>query len=278
VGPENFSGGTLVDEQTGKRISIRRPSCIGGWLARNSWLLLYCESAARQWYDLYSIAHHRMARTGTPIPDGMNPVAIGKDWIQYFAVDTGTYVFQNIRTQKLRRLRAWRPGGGVIPDLNMPSLAQKLCAPLRVPSDWTPYARWGAYPHNEKLHAGTVTFLNGVAIAQGTTHPDSEGNVIGEAYEERCGSHVKKLIRGVGEVPVNRGIWFANAHAMISGGDYDRRLQGWALPSLKPIAIPVPRYDQGLIGRYQMALSSRRLYLVDGAYQLWVARRPALPR
>lgn len=215
-----------------------------------------------------------MVRTGIPANNGMNPVAIGSHWIQYFVVSNGTSVFQNVHTRKIRRLPAWRPGGRVIPDLNSPTLARTLCPPLRVPSDWAPYARWSAYPHSEKLHAGTVTFVGGIAIAQGTTRPDSAGNVVGVAYRERCGSRVRKLISNVGEVPVNRGIWFANADAVITFGDYDQKLQGYALPSLRRITIPVPGTDQGLLRPYNIALSSRRLYLVGSDYQLWVAKGP----
>jgi hypothetical protein len=273
--PEHFSGGTLVDEETGSQKSVPRTGCYG-IIVGAPWLMFYCPSAPRPTYELYSIPQHRVVRAGIPADTGMNPVAIGKAWIRYFVVKTGAYIFQNIKTQKTRTLSALRPGGRVIPDLNSPTLARKLCSPLRVPSDWAPYARWSTYPHNEKLHAGTVTFLDSLAIAQGTTRPDSRGNVVGEAYAERCGSRVKRLVAGVGEVPVNAGIWFANADALITGGDYDRNLQGWALPGLEPISIPVPGYDQGLMGPYQMSLSSRRLYLVDAHYELWVARGPAL--
>ena len=269
VGPQHFSGGTLVDEETGKHTRVRHSGCYG-FLTGGPWLLFYCPSPPLLSYQLYSLVQRRIVRRGIAASTGMNPVAIGRDWIQYFVVKSGTYVFQNIRTQKMRTLPAWRAGGTTIPDLDSPRLAHNLCAPLRVPADWTPYARWTNYPFNEKLHAGTVTLIGRSAILAGTTHPDSTGAYHEHGYLERCGSHTK--------TPFATPPFASNAHALIADTDAGGlRLYGWGLPDLKPFVVRLPGYDQGLIVPYRPALSSRKLYLVDHAYQLWVAPSPKLP-
>ena len=102
---------------------------------------------------------------------------------------------------------------------------------------------------------------------QGTTRPDSAGSVVGHAFAERCGSRRKKLIPNVGAIPINSGIWLSNSQVLISGGDYDRALSGYDLPSLRPITIPVPGANQALVAPFSTALSSRNVYLVDSADQ-----------
>jgi hypothetical protein len=196
-----------------------------------------------------------------------NPVAVGADWIEYFAVDSGGYVFQNIASGRLRILVAWRPGGRIIPDLNAPSLARTLCAPLRVPADWTPYAAWSAYPFNEKLHAGAVTLDGRFAIAAGTTHPDLQGQYASETLLERCGSYIRRPLGGD---------FTASPHVVLAGNVYNGPLAGYALPSLTPVRVAVPQYDQGLYRPYSFVLSARGLYLVDWADNAFFAPVPRL--
>jgi hypothetical protein len=151
------------------------------------------------------------------------------------------------------------------------SLAGRLCSPLRVPPDWTPYAQWSAYPYNEKLYAGSVIVDGRFAVVAGTSRPTSSGEVIGYGYVERCGSPVRKPISG--DV-------VANAHAIISlGGGSDPALTGWLLPSLTPVTIPAPRYAQGVYGNdTSIALSSHNLYLWDSVDDALLAPSPTLPR
>jgi hypothetical protein len=220
---EHFSGGTLVDERTGRRDQVARSGC-EGLLAGGPWLLFYCHSTTAPSYALYSMPRHRMVRTGMSATGGMNPVAIGSDWIQYFVVATGGYVFENVTTQRLRSLLAWRAGGTTVPDLNSRSLARKLCAPLRVPADWTPYARWSNYPFNEKLHAGTVTLLGGSTILTGTSHPDSSGAYHDVSYAQRCGTRHRQSLAGP---PFS-----INAHLVIGGVDGAGALRLTACPGM----------------------------------------------
>lgn len=266
---EPFSGGVLLNEQTRQRTSVPRAGCFAIAVAADRWVLFDCYGSSAGNYQLYSIAHRSWRAIAAPAR--ANPDAIGTDWIEYFAVDSGSDVFQNITTGTLRTLSAWRPGGTTIPDLNAPSLAQRLCSPLRVPSDWTAYAQWSAYPYNEKLHAGSVTVDGRFAVLDGTSRPTSTGQVTGYAYVERCGSRVRK--------PISQG-FVANAHAIIAPtGGSDPTFTGWLLPSLTPVTIPAPGYDQGMFGdQTGIALSSRHLYLWDSVDDALIAPSPALPK
>jgi hypothetical protein len=264
-----FSGGVLINEQTGERRSVPRSDCLAVAVSAGRWVLFDCYGSSAGNYQLYSIAH----RSWRPVaaPARANPEAIGAYWIEYFAVDSGTYMFQNIKTGAIRTLSAWRPGGTAIPDLNSRSLARRLCSPLRVPADWTPYAKWSSYPYNEKLHAGLVTLDGRFAVVQGTSRPTSSGEVTAYAYVERCGSRVRK--------PISHQ-FAANAHAVIAlTGGSDPKFTGWLLPSLTPVTIPAPRYAQGVYGDYSgIALSTHSLYLWDSVDDALVAPSPALPK
>jgi hypothetical protein len=59
-------------------------------------------------------------------------------------------------------------------------------------ADWSPYARWSAYPYNEKLHTGEVTVDGKFAVLEGTSHPTSTGVYTGYAYVEKCGSRARR--------------------------------------------------------------------------------------
>ena len=269
MGP--YSGGHLIDEQTNTSTPLSLPGCYG-MLASAPWVLFYCPAIPT--YELYSITEHNVVSNMSAL-SGMNPVALGRYWIENFIVGTGSYAFQSTTTQRLTTLTGWKPGGTTIPDLNSPTLAEKLCSPLTVPSDWTPYARWSAYPHNEKLHPGTVTFLGRLRLLQGTSRPNDAGALRPIDYVERCGSQRRTAISG-GEAPLNlsHDNFVGNARAIFGGGDYASQMSGYALPSVTPIRIPAPQTDQGLVTPYNITLSSRKVYLVDAAQKLWVAPAP----
>jgi hypothetical protein len=258
----SFSGGVLINEQTGMRRSVPRSGCFAIAVSAGRWVLFDCYRSSAGNYQLYSIP--RRSWRSVAAPARANPRAIGAYWIEYFAVDSGTYVFQNIKTGTVRTLTAWRPGGTTIPDVNSPSLAGRLCSPLRVPADWTPYPHWSAYPYNEKLHAGWATVDGRFAVVQGTSRPTGTGELTGYAYVEQCGSRVRK--------PTRQG-FVANAHAIIApSGGSDPTFTGWLVPSLTPVTIPAPGYNQGVYGNdTSIALSSHSLYLWDSLDDALVA-------
>jgi hypothetical protein len=262
-----FSGGVLINEQTGMRRSVPRSGCFAIGVAAGRWVLFDCVGTGAENYQLYSVPRRSWRPVATPAR--ANPDAIGAYWIEYFVVDGGTYVFQNINTGTVRSLPAWRPGGTTIPDLNSPSLAVKLCSPLRVPADWSPYAQWSAYPYNEKLHAGEVAVDGKFAVLEGTSHPTGTGAYTGYAYVEKCGSRARR--------PTSPG-FVVNAHAIIGPGS-DSTLTGWLLPGLTPITMPTPGYNQGVYGdQTSIALSSHSLYLWDSVDDALVAPSPGLPK
>jgi hypothetical protein len=264
-----FSGGALINEQTGKHTSVPRANCFAIGLSAGRWVLFDCYGSSAGDYQLYSIPDRSWRAVAAPAH--ANPDAIGAYWIQYFVVDSGAYVFQNISTGRIRTLSSWRPGGTTIPDLDSRSLAGKLCSPLRVPSDWTAPPGQAPIPGNEKPHAGRVTVDGRFAVVEGTSRPSSTGGLTGYAYLERCGSRVRK--------PTSPE-FVANAHAIIAGGGAPgSTLTGWLLPSLTPVTIREPGYNQGVYGEYiSIALSSHNLYLWDEVDDALVAPSPALPK
>lgn len=268
---EQYSGGTLVDDRSGRQIRISAAGCVGV-VSGGPWVMFSCGPAARWPYALYSIP--RRASRGVSVPQNDRPWAIGRYWLQYWRPATGDFAFQNLETGAVRTLGPWQPGGTIVPDLDLPSLARHLCAPLRVPMEWTRGQDVNSRPRYY-LNPGTVTYLGKVAFVQGTSRPDAAGDVVDESYLERCGSRAKRSIKGVDQFPVNVGDWRANSHMIITGNVGDGSLTGYEIPSLRPIRIPVPGYRQGLTRPpYQIVLGARNLYLVDSNEALWVAPLP----
>jgi len=265
-----YSGGTLVNEQTGRRISVKRSGCFAVLLAGDLWVVFYCPYGRAPAYVLYSLRRGRATRT-LLASDGRTPVAIGAHWIEERVVRNGGEVFLSTDTGATRALRSWRSGGVIAPDLWSRSLRRRLCSPLRVPADWAPHA--GAPARSSR--PGTVTSFARFAVLQGTTAPTRHTASIGMAFVERCGSRKRHSINPLGEIPINQGIWEANSAMVLSGGDYERSLAGWLLPSVTAIRVPVPGYNQGLTAPYSMSIGARQVYLVDYADQLWVAAIPS---
>jgi hypothetical protein len=184
-------GGALIDEQTGNKRSIvplaesglscGQASAIGG-----SWLAFVCKLASRanqpakNQIELYRIP----TRQWRSVPDALGgPVlGVGADWIEIWVPEPNVphpqFAFQNIFSGKTQTLAGWQPGGQVIPDLNSPSLGQRLCAPVRVPDVW--YTNGEDWP-------GTVSFFGRYAVVGGTTRAEKAFG-----YLERCGTRMHR--------------------------------------------------------------------------------------
>jgi hypothetical protein len=106
---EPFSGGVLINEQTGMRRSVPRSDCFAIAVSAGRWVLFDCYGSSAGNYQLYSIPH----RSWRPIaaPAAANPRAIGAYWIEYFAVDSGTYVLRTSRRGPSGRCLLGEPEG-----------------------------------------------------------------------------------------------------------------------------------------------------------------------
>ncbi len=160
---ENGAGhDVLIDDQTGKRSRLNVPHGCGlGPFAMGGGLLLFpCGYAGASLppMKLYRLSSPRgwralawnpqlVQRCDAQDPqDGQNtlcaPTAIGSHWIEVAVTNceqfghdcsSGSNMFQNLDSGRLAN-DPTSVGGTVIPDLNSPTLARKLCSPLRVPS------------------------------------------------------------------------------------------------------------------------------------------------
>lgn len=246
--------GTLIDEQTGKRTKIYppQPGCGGGAIG-GPWQVFGCYRGPPN-IELYRIAIGTWQPVQTKIRGSV--FGVGADWIQLLASRSPhNFVFHNIYTGQERTLNAFRPGGRIVPDLNSPKLARRLCAPLHVPDAWnnTGETEW----------PGMVRFFGRFAVVQGTTRPGPRGGFVPFAYLERCGRRLHRYLADQGPGADLVG----NAHAVVWQPGSTSNLQGIYLPSLKPFTIDA----MSLVNRvaqetgqttYKAWLTARTLYLL----------------
>lgn len=136
--------GTLLNERSGQRTVVRLPGdCrhpVGSQeFLGDSWLLADCAQCR---LGLYSLRAHRWRSLAVRGPcrhqaKSCSAIATGSRWVEYdrSSSHTGdTFFFQNIVSGVVRRdPRTSR----VLPDLDSPTLARRVCRPVRVPSNGT---------------------------------------------------------------------------------------------------------------------------------------------
>jgi hypothetical protein len=238
--------GRLLDEQTGRRVHVDPPGpgcsavAVGG-----GWLM----------YDCYpSVPRVRLYRISTgrwqglqPYPN-LAPQAIGSRWVQLVAPSNRVNhaLFQNIATGQERSLPAWAPGGSIIPDLNSPKLARRVCSPLRVPGAWS--------QQGTPEGTGQLSVFGQFLVVQGTSRP-TQGDVWAIDYVSRCGSRTRTDLAWEEGTIGNRDA------IMQAGGD-----QGIFLPSLHPFSINFQDFLTGQYGSspddFSTVLTARRIYLI----------------
>ena len=251
------SFGRLIDDRTGSQIVLSTPS--GCWPVTMSrdWLGFSCESSTNEYSaELYGLGDRQWQ---TVLPSqvlsnecsyagqcSINLAGAGRYWVQWnWAFGCTEHcggpngAFQSLQTSQLQPLLGWQPGGTVIPDLDSPTLAQRLCEPLRVPTG-----------------PGVLDLYGRFAI-----DPSAD-------YLERCGSHRRFRIDGYGPVAnLAAVVWQAAAH--------EGELQGRFLPSLRTFSMPTPVSS---IYEPQLVLAERRLYVRDNQGRFWASVAPKLPR
>ena len=278
-----FLGGTLIDERTGKRWRLDRPNC-GAEFFGGPWLLFTCGNSTVTQLALYRPATRTWRLVNWNDPALGQPEAVGAYWIESLLApgcpDTHcdtvpSYSFTRIATGRQATV-AWHPGGNIVPGLDSPSLAQRLCSPLRVPTVWDDLGEGGG---SVEL-PGTVSMLGKFAIVSGTTQPGVQAPAVRErTFLERCRSKLHRLITEssffvAGPQPSRTPI--GDPHAILWPSK-PQQLGGLFLPSLKEFTVPIPAQlgrVQATTGALdQVFLASRILYLSNGT-QLWAAPAP----
>jgi hypothetical protein len=227
--------GVVLDESTGRQVHLHVPSyCrspIGAPILGDSWLMEDC-SASR--LALYSLAG-RHWRSVTVAPgcrhfhggagSQCQPQAIGTQWIEFDAGSIGVgdvALFQNINTGALRRDPTT---ARTFPNLDSPTLAQRLCRPVRVPS--RTFAKFA--------FEGPFVLLT-----------DEGGSVL-----ERCGTPMQMALSGPGPAVLGAGmvLWLPGS---------PRLIDGISLPDLQRFTVAPPRAANDLV---YIQLGARHLYL-----------------
>jgi hypothetical protein len=127
--------GTVINDRTGQRTAFVHPDC-GPFVFGGPWLLAECVPPVPASVGLEELTTGAWLTFTAPV--GEHPVAAGADWIEFMRLESCSdycrfaYTFENIRTGTLRTI-PYRGGGRTIPDLNTPTLARRLCSPLRLP-------------------------------------------------------------------------------------------------------------------------------------------------
>jgi hypothetical protein len=262
---------TLLDQQTGKRKTLSPPGCSipnDTWDTSSQplifgypWLLVECGQpppSYRETYDLYNIQTGEWTPflISTHCEGDCHAVGVGRDWVKVLT-DEGApmygpsdYYLQNIKTGLFERDPA-TPNGKVFDDLNGPSGATALCAPVRYP-----YVPDG---HNPQIwDLGTLSFYGQFALTFGQeVHGTSVGDPIYRL--RRCGSKLKLTVydyTGAGPVPTAENEPIGSSHAVIQGVD-NVTLHGWLLPSLRRFTIRPAVGDKIAT----VALTNRTIYI-----------------
>jgi hypothetical protein len=137
------TGGVVLHENSGRRFpvpaapncqDVTAPNLVGG-----SWLLFNCARGAVQLYAIpggpwQQVASQPSEECGATGMAACEPIAVGSHWIHfdrtcYHCGDTN--VFFNIDTKQLASDPTTQTTAA---DLNSPTLARRLCSPLRVPA------------------------------------------------------------------------------------------------------------------------------------------------
>jgi hypothetical protein len=214
--------------------------------------MYYCNSGSPS-VQLYRIATRRWRSLAQPSDAGV-PEAVGGDWVQYLApVTANRAVFQNIDTGQERILSGWMPGGSIIPDLNSPGLARRLCRPLRVPGVWNPRDGTPQGP-------GQISFYGRFAAVSGTSRPTNTTDVWPVNYVGRCGTRLHVDLWGSPAV--------GNGNAIMAADDNGTNgyPNGLFLPSLHPFNIDLERFVTDQFGSspdgVRTFMTARRIYLM----------------
>jgi hypothetical protein len=268
--PLGARSGIVVDTAGGARTPLTFPAGCSPGAMGGPWLAFGCSAGAGQPVppaELFDLTSDRwQALPVNPDIDfctyerrcTLSPAAIGTRWVEWSVSLACEHCapfawFQDLSTGALNKFEEWRSGGRVIPDLDSPSLAARLCRPLRVPPP--------DFPSFETV-PNSLTFHGQFGVVGAGAVPDAST----PHYFERCGSRRRHHIASLPVVGSTRFIVWPTASTF-------GKLEGVFLPSLRQFVIRSPR---GMGSPVQMALASGHLYLLDAGGRLWSARSAPL--
>jgi hypothetical protein len=261
----SFSRSLLVDDRTEMRVKIRNSySC--GWLEPRALgapsVLFFCGGSDERVYNVVTGRWRRIGRAEpacvgvgggqTLEPQSGQPVgeAVGARWVERQVQCPGPctpdyhntcgpieQVFINIRTGKVRRDLPGSPT--TILDLDSPTLARKLCAPLRVPP------------------GGSITMDGRFALVR---------KAGGSTYLQACGSHRQTALTSP-EWWNQRAVFWA----VDSAGGWRGKLAGILLPSLRRFTATIPARLQSSF----ILLGASHLYMPDSNGKIWATQFPS---
>ncbi len=295
------SGGTVIDEQTGRRTMVNRPGCAVvntlinqlstgfenrtavGLLPGDPWLLFECDSQPPQVQsvELYSFVTGQW-RSVTPLPASYlmpppcygqcpagdngapTPIAVGAHWIAYGVGCHQEHCTETLAFQNIDT--------GQVPSV--PALADWRAGGRTIPDLNSPQLavklcsplrvpRGNPGQNNISVSENAI-FAGSFAIAV-----DYFGVESARPYLERCGSRLHKPIDRTDSPVVGNPslvLWEL-------GDGVSRRLDGLFLPSLRPFTLVLP-----LVPPSGLVLSSRTLYEFQPDGKLLAASSPTLPR
>jgi hypothetical protein len=146
------------------------------------------------------------------------------------------------------------PGGSQILDLNSPTLTRTLCDPLQLPAP-----------------PGTILTDGKFAIDEEAEAPD----YFQQTYLERCGSSLHEPIG------TDLSLFTADSRAVLwSAGGSANEIDGLLLPSLRRLKLRLPQEAASLCRLPGascidgLLLTSRALYVMDWADEVWAAEDP----
>jgi len=286
------SSGTLIDDQTGTRISLSVPAgcnfdnsyppgnSLGGTVPGpggalgGSWVVAACTSPsaeAPRVYELYSIPARRWAPFTPNLTQMLGPYcrgdeqceanyyatyfAVGDDWIQ-FELDCGYHCPPaGFAFQNIQTGQV----DGQPPDWK-PGGTQipDLNSPALTQTVCRPLRVGDGFPSPAQSFPGTVLFGRfAIAASRGFTW-----------HLERCGSRLHKPIGG-GSLAANRRtvVWTTG-----SPRHPHRKIEGVFLPGLRPLVVQGPTRSLS-----DVAFSSRALYVwAPGSRRVWRTANPML--
>ena len=243
--------GTVVDEQTGRRVTVQS-DCAGQPIFGGPWLVVgTCMGDGPMRIELYSLAAgtYRTVTFNGQLCTGdqaeCDTVAVGADWVEVsetcYHCEAST-VFQNLRSGAQQGPPG--AGGTTMVDLSSPTLTSTVCSPLTVPG------------------RGTLTFYGRFAVDGNPRSP-------APSYLERCRSRVHLRLGPGTPVTGNRGMLI---YAATVGAT---QWSGILLPSLHRFRLKLPSHLP--FNMTSLVLSSHHLYAATSTGELWIAPTPRQP-
>jgi hypothetical protein len=263
-----LGGTTLIDESTAARTPLTPPAACHAAAVGAPWVAFDCAAAgdvpAPELYSIPSAAWTAVAlapgiaATCAAAQDGQGCriTGVGRSWIAIFDGQCyhcrGAVLFQSVATGQTRP----DPTAATArPDLDSPTLAARVCSPLRLPPSLVDDAG------TQVPALGSLTFSGRYALATSTS---ADG--LTSTYLERCGQHVHTfLCHCSGARSGSFGALAINGSLAVWAPTGSTHLDGLYLATRRRFLIPLPAAETAQAGTIDLQLSSRTLYVASSA-------------